>query len=55
VDLHVREAVDDVDARLLERARPLDVPALVEARLQLDDADALLAVLGGFDQRGRER
>ena len=39
VDLHVGEAVDDVHAGLLERARPLDVAALVEARLQLDDAD----------------
>ena len=45
VDLHVREAVDDVDARLLEPARPLDVPPLVEARLQLDEADGLLALL----------
>ena len=43
VDLQVREAVDDVDARPLERSRPLDVAALVEARLQLDEADALLA------------
>ena len=50
VDLHVREPVDDVDARLLERARPLDVAPLVEARLQLDDAHALLAVLGGAHQ-----
>ena len=55
VDLHVREAVDDVHARLLERARPLDVAPLVEARLELDDADALLAVLGRLDQRRRER
>ena len=55
VDLQIREAVDHVDARLLERASPLDVPALVEAGLQLDDADALLAVLGRLDQRRRER
>ena len=55
VDLEIREAVDDVDARLLERAGPFDVPLLVEARLQLDDAHALLAVLGRLDQRRRER
>ena len=55
VDLQVREAVDDVDAGLLERARPLDVPPLVEARLQLDEADALLAGLGALDQRRDER
>ena len=55
MDLHVGEAVDDVHAGLLERARPLDVAPLVEARLQLDDADALLAVLGRLDQRRGER
>jgi len=55
VDLEVGEAVDDVDARLLERARPLDVALLVEARLELDDADALLAVLRRLDQRRRKR
>ena len=45
VDLQIGEAVDDVHARLLERTRPLDVALLVEAGLELDDADALLAVL----------
>ena len=55
VDLHVREAVDDVDARLFERARPADVPPLVEARLQLDDADGLLALLRRLDQCGCDR
>ena len=55
VHLQVGEAVDDVHARLLERARPLDVPVLVEARLQLDEADALLAVLRALDQRRHER
>ena len=54
MDLEVGEAVDDVHARLLERARPLDVPALVEAGLELDEADALLAGLGRLDQ-GRAR
>ena len=49
VDLHVREAVDDVHARLLQLARPLDVAPLVEAGLQLDEAHRLLAVLGAVD------
>ena len=47
--------VDDVDARLLHRARPLDVRALVAARLDLDQAHRLLAALGGADERGHER
>ena len=55
VHLQIGEAVDDVHARLLERARPLDVAVLVEASLQLDEADALLAVLGALDQRRHER
>ena len=55
VRLERREAVDDVDARLLHRARPLDVRALVEARLELHQADRLLAALGGADQRRHER
>ena len=54
VDLEVGEAVDDVDAGLLQRARPLDVPALVEARLELDEADRLLAVLRALDERADE-
>ena len=55
MDLHVGEAVHDVDARLLQLARPLDVAALVEARLQLDEADRLLALLGAVDERRDER
>ena len=55
VDLQVREPVDDVDAGLLEGVRPLDVPPLVEARLQLDEADALLAGLGGGHERRHDR
>ena len=55
VDLQVREPVDDVDACLLELAGPADVPALVEASLQLDETDSLLSLLRGFDQRGHER
>ena len=46
VRLQAEEAVDDVHAALLERARPLDVALLVEARLELDDGGHLLAVLG---------
>ena len=46
VGLERRVAVDDVHARLLERARPADVRPLVEARLELHEADRLLAALG---------
>ena len=52
VHLQIREAVDHVDAGLLERPGPLDVPVLVEARLQLHEADALFAVLGALDEAG---
>ena len=38
VDLEVGKPVRDVDARLLELSRPLDVAELVEACLQLDEA-----------------
>ena len=55
VDLESWEAVDDVDAGLLECSRPLDVAAFVAARLDLDEADRLLAALRGVDQRGHER
>ena len=54
VDLEVGEPVDDVDTRLLHRARPLDVATLVEAGLQLEQADGLLPVLRTFDQRRDE-
>ena len=47
--------MDDVHARLLQLARPLDVAPLVEAGLQLDEADRLLSVLGAVDQRRDER
>ena len=50
MDLHVGEAVGDVDSRLLERARPLDVAAFVEPRLELDEAHRLLALLGALDE-----
>ena len=55
VRLQRRVAVDDVDAGLLQLARPLDVGALVEARLELHEADGLLAPLGRADQRGDQR
>ena len=54
VDLEIGEPVRDVDARLLELSRPLDVAQLVEARLELDEADRLLAVLGALDERADE-
>jgi hypothetical protein len=55
VHLQIRESVDDVDTRLLQLARPLDVAPLVESGLELDDADRLLPLLGSGDQRGHER
>ncbi len=54
VDLQVREPVRDVDARLLQRPRPLDVAKLVEAGLELDEADGLLPLLGALDERRDE-
>ena len=44
------DAMNDVGARLLQRAGPEDVAALVEARLELHEADRLLSALGGLDQ-----
>src|SRR5207342_3338049 len=38
VDLEIGEPVGDVDTRLLELSRPLDVSKLVEAHLELDEA-----------------
>ena len=54
VGLQAGDAVDDVDAGLLQRLRPVDVGLLVEAGLQLDHADRLLAAFGGADQ-GRDQ
>ena len=51
VGLVAANAVDDVRPRLLERARPLDVRLLVEARHQLHDDGDLLARL----RRPRQR
>src|SRR6185369_2261727 len=50
VRLEPDQAVDDVAAGLLELAGPLDVRALVEAGLDLDEDEHLLAGLGGVDE-----
>src|SRR4029079_18810332 len=55
VGLEPDEAVDDVGARLLELAGPDDVRLLVEAGLDLDEDDDLLAALGGADQVADDR
>ena len=55
VGLQADEAVDDVAAGLLQLARPLDVGLLVEAGLDLDEDEDLLAGLGGVDQRVDDR
>ena len=55
VDLQAGKPVDDVDAGPLEGARPLDVLVLVEASLELDQADALLAGLGALHEGRDER
>ncbi len=47
--------VDDVHAGLLEGLGPVDVHALVKARLELDQSDRLLAALGRVDQSRDER
>ena len=44
VDLVADQAIDDVHARLLELARPLDVVGLVKPRPQLHHRRHLLAV-----------
>ena len=50
VGLEPDDAVDDVDARLLQLAGPRDVVDLVEAGLDLDDREHLLARLGRVDE-----
>ena len=55
VRLERRLAIDDVHPRLLQCLGPVDVHALVEAGLELDQRDRLLAALGGVDQRRDER
>ena len=51
VRLEPDQPVHDVGAGALELARPDDVGLLVEARLDLDQDDDLLAALGGPDER----
>lgn len=51
VGLEPDEPVHDVHAGLLELARPRDVRLLVEAGLDLDEGEHLLARLGGVDER----
>ena len=55
VGLQPDEAVHDVDAGLFELAGPFDVGLLVEAGLELDERDDLLARLRGPDQRLDDR
>ena len=55
VRLEPDQAVDDVAARLLELAGPTDVGLLVEAGLDLDEDQHLLAGLGGVDERVDDR
>ena len=50
VRLEADQPVDDVAAGVLELAGPLDVGLLVEAGLDLDEHQHLLAGLGGVDQ-----
>ena len=55
VGLQPDQAVHHVRAGLLQLARPGDVRLLVEARLDLDQDEHLLAGLGGVDQRVDDR
>ena len=55
VGLQPDEPVDDVRAGLLQLAGPDDVRLLVEAGLDLDEDDDLLAALGGPDQVAHDR
>ena len=59
VGLVAAHAVDDVGARLLERARPVDVALFVEPGRELDEHGHLLVALGGAlqarDDRGAAR
>ncbi|MDQ0991688.1 hypothetical protein QFZ74_002916 [Streptomyces sp. V3I7] len=50
VGLQTDEAVHDMAAGLLQLARPLDVGVFVEAGLDLDQDEDLLAGLGGLDE-----
>ena len=53
--LEADQPVDDVGTGTFELARPDDVRLLVEAGLDLDQDDDLLATLGGPDERLDDR
>ena len=53
--LEADDAVDNVDAGLFEAASELDVAFFVEAGLELDEDDDLLAFFRGTDEVGDER
>src|ERR1700730_7538329 len=53
--LEPADAIDDVDAHLLELLGPGDVRLFVTARLQFDERHDLLAALGRADQRTDDR
>ncbi len=53
--LQVGDAVDDVDARFFQPVRPLNVVALVEAGLELDQHGNLLPLVRGLDEQIDER
>ena len=55
VDLEIWKPVDNMDAGLLEGARPTDVAVLIEACLELDQRHTLLSLLRGLDERGHHR
>ena len=55
VCLEPDQAVGDVRSGTFQRSSPDDVGALVEAGLDLDQHDHLLALLGGLDQRAHDR
>ena len=55
VSLEAHHTVCDVGAGALKRARPDDVRCLVEASLELDQDDDLLAGFGRLDERADDR
>src|SRR5207245_10924242 len=55
VRLEADDAIDDVDADLLQLLGPRDIRLLVTARLQFDERHHLLAALGRADQRPDDR
>jgi hypothetical protein len=55
VGLQPDDAVDRVAAGILQQARALDVRLLVEASLELDEHDDLLAAACGIGQRPHDR